>query len=84
VIERRRALFHPTPSEEVGAAQAALDRAASDYPVTLEALIKVKACVCSGVLPGPGGLDDQDCGYADLVLWLAARGILEGVVRGGK
>ena len=64
-------------------AQHALDYIATHHPGTLEALIEVKACTVAGCLPGPGGLLQQTGGYAYLVKWLAARGILEGVVRGG-
>lgn len=55
---------------------------AANHPITLEALIEVKACVALGCLPGPGGLEDQTGGFPQMVKWLAAKGMLEGLTRG--
>lgn len=82
-IERAaRALFWPTPDDQAKEAQAALDRVASKYPVTMEALLEAKTCVALGCLPGPGGLEDQTGGFPQLMRFLAARGIVEGLTRG--
>lgn len=62
-------------------AQRDLDYVAEKHPVLMEALLEVKACVLTHTLPDPGTLDDQTCGYGYLIRWLAAKGILEGLVR---
>jgi hypothetical protein len=63
-------------------AQQALDRVGKEMPVTMEALLEVKACVALGCLPEGGGLLEQTGGFPQMVKFLTAKGIIEGIHRG--
>lgn len=60
-------------------ANKALEDVAKSYPVSMAALVEAKACAAFGCLPS--ALEAEPGGFRDLALWLAARGVLEGLTR---
>lgn len=48
----------------------------------MAALLEVKACVALGCLPEGGGLLQQTGGFPQMVNFLTAKGIIEGLHRG--